>query len=66
MGLYIEDLHLFETSRRGVFENIFVFVSIQVCIPFRNLIPGSHLGQITVVSIWYWDGVDLNNDSGIQ
>jgi hypothetical protein len=49
-----------------LFENIFVFTTIQVCIPVRNIIPRSHLGQRTVVSIWYWDGVDLNNDSGVQ
>jgi hypothetical protein len=45
-------LHLFKTSRRRVTEkHIFVFTTIQVCIPVRNIIPTKyqHLISITIL-----------------
>lgn len=55
-------LDLFNTSRVGVFEEIFYFDTIGVYIPSKDL----HTCKITQVSICYYDGIDPNNDLRTQ
>ena len=52
-----------ETSTVQVFEDIFVSIPIRL---IRTIRKPSYLGKFTQVSICYENGIDPNNNLGIQ